>query len=92
MKIEWLDSDMSEAIVTRGVFRKSQARVRWVAKPLSYDADHKVWKYAVSGREVEYDIANSLDEARKQEQKRREHQLDWQPVTPMPQARQVRRG
>ena len=91
MRIEWLNDEMTEAVVTRGVWRwKRRALVKLQPRPKTYDQENAVWAYAISGKDCEYDLVSSLDSCRKSTRKRRQHEQDWQPVSPMPRARVVK--
>lgn len=63
MKIEWLNGDRSEAIITRGFFRKRCAHV----KRSSEQADKGciAWWYAGSDTWVHNDLDDDLEVARR---------------------------
>lgn len=86
MKIEWLNSDLTEARVTRGWWRwKRVAHVKYT--PIT------IWRFA-SGDDVG-DLWVPLQGARTEEMERREQQAlrdrNWQPVSSPPVAKVVRR-
>lgn len=89
MKAEWLNSERSEVAVTRGFWRKRRAILSLKPNPISYDPDRKTWFYSASGKPAENDLADFIVEADKRERVRQQHEMDWQPVAPMPAARVV---
>jgi hypothetical protein len=102
MKIEWLNGDLTEAIVTRGWFRKRQAHVRLgryekmlsIGLPLTVEG----WVFATTGNHVGWWVSWSLDDDRRMARERlkrgaRRTQADseWVPVRSLPEARVVER-
>lgn len=88
MKIEWLNAECTEAIVTRGWWRwKRQAHVK-------RDGG---WFFAVSGRYVSQSIIRALQKAHeraKRDEDRRKVDADWTPVrrARLPEARLIDRS
>lgn len=83
MKIEWLNPEMTEAVVTRGIFRKRQAQIRRVSTNYS-----DTWVF-MSGRSFPY--PRTVECHRDAELRLRDRDLDWQPVRSLPRA-EVNRG
>jgi hypothetical protein len=77
MTIEWLNSEMTEAIVTRGFWRKERAHVRYVG-PYWHS-----WEHVPSANSVRDHVAARLHNERVRITKER----DWQPVRPLPKAK-----
>lgn len=89
MKIEWLNADCTEAIVTRGWFRKSQARVRWHAS-----TEKSGWRYAANDEQCEDWLCAALYDADARERRIRTEarkRSAWQPVARFPKARLLER-
>ena len=84
MRIEWLNGEMTEALVIKGWFRKRQARL------LRTEYYGPVWKFAVSGNEAGGSLRRALESERRREERRREIDRDWQPVESLPSARLLR--
>jgi hypothetical protein len=79
MTIQWLNDELTEAIVTRGwLWWKRQAHVRRGSGiPLT-------WRYA-SDRHVGGGLRHALERRRNRER----GDTDWQPVRPLPKAKVV---
>lgn len=91
MKIQWLDEACTEAIVTRGWFRKRQAHVKLFGELLG-----RTWRFLPSRNEVRQDswLAICLDSerhARTATPRPPRRPSDWQPVRALPPARVVGR-
>lgn len=93
MKIEWLDPERChEAIVTRGWFRKRQARVVWFVATVH--GEWSGWMYALNGERCEEWLSTALYEADANERARRlaeRKRSAWQPVDKFPRASLVER-
>jgi hypothetical protein len=84
MKIEWLNEDCTEAIVTRGWFRKRRAHIKrddtWACPTTS------VWKFVNTGRWLSSGkgilIEDDVERARAKKMKRRAIEIDreWELV------------
>jgi hypothetical protein len=98
MKIEWLNTDLTEAIVTRGWWRPKWTRVvRTCGSPVpSYN-----WWFTATERrvsDVDYHLARAVEVAREAEMKRREREAnriaddrDWLDTGRFPRARLIER-
>ena len=76
MTVEWLEYDLSEAAVTRGLlWWKRRAIVQ-----LAHDGNGTQWRYANSGTACESWLASLLFRASSFESERRRYEEDWQPV------------
>jgi hypothetical protein len=78
VNIVWLNDSLTEALVTRGWWRKRQARVYLFT-------EGGTWRYRIDSSRVGFWLDESLDRARVKERKRRTRY--WQPVLPLPKAR-----
>ncbi len=87
MRIHWLNDELTEAIVTRGIWwRKRQAHVKHEAGTMY------TWRYMPSVREVEVSVCRAIIRAARIKRKRRDRSagaVDWQPVRSLPKARVV---
>lgn len=89
MRIKWLDAAFSEAVVTRGIWRKESARVR--LKGYRYDGPND-WTYVDTAIPCETSLERWLDgkkHAREAQRKVTECEQAWQPVN-LPAARVVK--
>lgn len=99
MTIKFLNTDCTEAIVTRGVFQRRQAHVaRIVELNASGDPVQRYdlwnWVFVASGRKVadsDYGVAERLTHERVTTLARSRSEEDWVPVYVTPQARLVER-
>lgn len=92
MKIEFLNADCTEAIVTRGWFAKRQAHVVRVS---DIHNNCWAWRFVASERRVvdsDWSLARELEHSRGAELIRRAEEKDWRPVTgQFPKARLLKR-
>lgn len=79
MKIEWLNAECTEAIVTRGWFRKVQAHVI---------RDNAYWTFAATKRRMPRRFDRELDEAMERDRHARH---EWVPVAALPSAHLLER-
>lgn len=87
MKIEWLNRERTEAIVTRGWWRrKRRAHVERFEPEHSWE---KRWRFVPSGN-LAADIAYEVERQRALAIGRDKHDADWQPVCDLPVARAKR--
>lgn len=98
MKIEWLNDECTEAIVTRGWFRKRWAHVKRGNRLVSGDYSdtyRDCWVFAATGRYVGWRTDSALDGdiARRKAQRERDRIAgkEWVPVPALPAARLVER-
>jgi hypothetical protein len=87
MRIEFLNDSLTEARVTRGWWR-------WKRVAVVKQAGFILWHYA-SGDEVDRAMSEHLSMFaidKREAAKRRQEQLrNWQPLSPLPQAKAVRK-
>lgn len=90
MKIDWLNSDMTEAQLTRGWWRwKRRAVVVRFEPEHSWDPR---WKHMESGKVMESGESYCIETERSEAMQRHENERDWQPVRDVPRARLVERA
>jgi hypothetical protein len=85
VKIEWLNDEMTEAIVTVGWFRKRQARVRIEHNVYSADS----WHHVTTGNGLSDAQRRVLNRTRESVFRDRAAAKEWQPVRSLPPARVV---
>jgi len=94
MKIEFIDEERTEAIITRGIFRKRQAHVKWAGIGVyEFGGTHYAWVFATTKRQVglwtglRLQMADSAIGRREEREARRGR--EWVPVNTLPPARVV---
>lgn len=88
MKIEWLNAEMTEAIVTRGWFWKRSAHVaigeRWVTNTFGPGFEERCWVFKHTGRYVGWWTDMRLDAAVEDQKVKAERERvadkEWVPV------------
>lgn len=69
MTVEWLNTDLTQARVTRG---------RWFWKRQAYvELSGGNWRHPATGAHLDYHVAFWLDNQRRDEQARREYEIHW---------------
>ncbi len=88
MRISFIGEDCDTAVVTRGVFRRREALLKWCETTpgsCSY-----VWRYESTERMCSYDMGVMLSRARTKEIERQQDEAEWI-IVRVPAARSVLR-
>lgn len=91
MTIEWLDEECTEAIVTRGWFRKESAEV---IRNHGGQNNHWNWYFKNTGRcvcDVDYSLGETIESRRDWARKRIADSRDWVDTGRFPKARLLER-
>ena len=88
MRIEWLNEDCTEAVVTCGrLWWRRQAHVRWLEDSDFHAASHSCrWEFVPSGNPAD-EIGTDMTYAMRAERGRKKQEMDWVPVRGLPKAK-----
>lgn len=91
MKIEWLDNELTQAIVYRGVFRKRAAYVRRITQEEWDKQSHRNWwRFVASDRVFPHN--EWMERRRMLARHYGDERRDWLPVNELPRARALPPG